>query len=47
MNVEDAFRDGGDYIVIGRPIRNAQDPHKEAEEVQRRIAALFSPSTGG
>jgi len=41
VDVEDAFRKGADYIVVGRPIRNAQNPKEEAENYQRRIAALF------
>lgn len=39
---EQAFKDGADYIVIGRPIRNAADPKAAAEAVQRTIAAVFS-----
>jgi orotidine-5'-phosphate decarboxylase len=41
MDVEDAFRAGADYIVVGRPIRQAPDPKAKAEEIQQRIAALF------
>jgi len=44
VDVEEAFRAGADYIVIGRPIRNAPDPRAEAEAVQERIAAWFSKS---
>jgi orotidine-5'-phosphate decarboxylase len=39
--VEEAFRDGADYIVVGRPIRNAPDPRQAALDIQRRIGALF------
>ena len=39
---EQAFKDGADYIVIGRPIRNAADPKAAAEAVQKTIAAVFS-----
>jgi orotidine-5'-phosphate decarboxylase len=42
VDVEDAFRNGADHIVVGRPIRKASDPRSEAESYQRRIAALFS-----
>lgn len=42
VDVEDAFRNGADHIVVGRPIRNASDPRSEAESYQRRVAALFS-----
>lgn len=41
VDVEDAFRAGADYIVVGRPIRNAPDPRAAAEAIQARIAALF------
>jgi orotidine-5'-phosphate decarboxylase len=41
VDVDDAFANGADYIVVGRPIRNAPDPRAAAEDVQRRIAALF------
>ena len=43
VDVEDAFRNGADYIVVGRPIRDAEDPKAKAEEIQERIAALFGP----
>lgn len=42
VNIEEAFRSGADYVVIGRPIRNAPDPLAKAVEIQARIAALFS-----
>lgn len=42
VDVEDAFRKGADYIVVGRPIRNAPDPRKAAEDIQARIARLFA-----
>jgi len=38
----DAIRRGADYIVVGRPIRNAADPRKAAEDIQARIARLFA-----
>lgn len=41
VDVEEAFQKGADYIVVGRPIRNAADPKEAAESHQRRIAALF------
>lgn len=41
VDVEEAFENGADYIVIGRPIRNASSPHEAAGDVQRRIATLF------
>jgi orotidine-5'-phosphate decarboxylase len=41
VTVEQAFRDGADYIVVGRPIRDAQDPRAAAQGIQRTIASLF------
>lgn len=41
VDVEEAFLNGADYIVVGRPIRNAPDQKKAAEEHQERIAKLF------
>jgi orotidine-5'-phosphate decarboxylase len=42
VDVEDAFLNGADYIVAGRPIKNAPDPKAKAEEIQKRIATLFA-----
>lgn len=41
VTVEQAFRNGADYIVIGRPIRDASDPRAAAVAVQRDIARAF------
>jgi orotidine-5'-phosphate decarboxylase len=41
VDVDQAFRNGADYIVVGRPIKNAPDPRAKAEEIQGTIAALF------
>ena len=41
VTVEQAFRNGADYIVIGRPIRDAADPRAAAVAVQRDIARVF------
>lgn len=41
VDVEDAFRLGADYIVVGRPIMNAASPKAAAEDIQARIAKLF------
>ena len=42
VTVEQAFADGADYIVIGRPIRNAPDPRKMAQSIQATIAQAFA-----
>ncbi len=42
VTVEQAFADGADYIVIGRPIRNASDPRKMARSIQATIAQAFA-----
>ena len=41
LDVEDAFLNGADYIVMGRPIRQAPDPRAAAVAIQERIARLF------
>jgi orotidine-5'-phosphate decarboxylase len=42
VDVEEAFEQGADYIVVGRPIRQAADPKKSAEDIQGRIARVFA-----
>jgi orotidine-5'-phosphate decarboxylase len=37
-----AIKAGADYIVVGRPIRDAEDPRKAAEAIQREIASAFA-----
>ena len=46
VDVEQAFRNGADYIVVGRPIRDAADPRAAAERIQERIQTLFRTSRG-
>lgn len=41
VDVAQAFANGADYIVIGRPIREARDPRLAAEAIQKTIATLF------
>jgi orotidine-5'-phosphate decarboxylase len=41
VDVAQAFANGADYIVMGRPIRDAADPRKAAEGVQATIAKIF------
>jgi orotidine-5'-phosphate decarboxylase len=41
VSVEQAFTNGADYIVVGRPIRDAAEPRLEALRVQDQIRAVF------
>ncbi|HSQ69084.1 MAG TPA: orotidine-5'-phosphate decarboxylase [Steroidobacteraceae bacterium] len=41
VDVAQAFANGADYIVVGRPIRDAADPRAAAEAVQATIAGTF------
>ncbi len=41
VSVEQAFRNGADYIVVGRPIRDAESPRAAVESIQATIAAEF------
>jgi orotidine-5'-phosphate decarboxylase len=38
----EAFESGADYIVVGRPIREAPDPRAAAEAIQATIAERFA-----
>jgi orotidine-5'-phosphate decarboxylase len=42
VDVVTAFKNGADYVVVGRPIRQAADPRAAAEGFQARIAKVFS-----
>jgi orotidine-5'-phosphate decarboxylase len=41
VDVEQAFRNGADYIVMGRPIRDAADPYEAALQIQGTITGMF------
>jgi orotidine-5'-phosphate decarboxylase len=41
VDVAQAFANGADYIVVGRPIRDANDPRAAAEAIQQTIAGIF------
>ena len=41
VGVAQAFADGADAIVVGRPIRLAADPRAAAEAIQQEIAGVF------
>lgn len=45
VDVAQAFAAGADYIVVGRPIREAADPRAAAASIQQTIARIF-PGTG-
>ncbi|MDF9392842.1 MULTISPECIES: orotidine-5'-phosphate decarboxylase [Methylococcus] len=42
VTVDQAFRNGADYIVVGRPIRDAPDPREAAQRVQAQIREVFA-----
>jgi len=41
VDVAQAFANGADYIVVGRPIRQAPDPRAAAQAIQATIARAF------
>ena len=41
VDVAQAFANGADYIVVGRPIRQAGDPRAAALAIQRTIQGVF------
>lgn len=44
VDVHTAFADGADYIVVGRPIRQAADPRATAEAIVAQISATLFPA---
>jgi orotidine-5'-phosphate decarboxylase len=42
VDVRQAFLNGADYIVVGRPIRQAPDPRAAAEAIQDTISSVFA-----
>jgi len=42
VDVGQAFANGADYIVVGRPIRDAADPRAAAQSIQKAIATAFA-----
>ena len=42
VDVAQAFANGADYIVVGRPIRDAADPRAAAEAIQQTIKQCFA-----
>jgi orotidine-5'-phosphate decarboxylase len=47
VDVAQAFAAGADYIVVGRPIRQAADPRAAAQAIQDTIARIFPASRAG
>jgi orotidine-5'-phosphate decarboxylase len=41
VSVEQAFQNGADYIVVGRPIRDAENRKETAEKIQGQILSQF------
>jgi orotidine-5'-phosphate decarboxylase len=42
VSVEQAFLNGADYIVVGRPIKLAPDPYAAACQIQSQIRTIFA-----
>jgi orotidine-5'-phosphate decarboxylase len=42
VDVAQAFANGADYIVVGRPVRQAADPRAAAQAIQDTIATIFT-----
>ena len=45
VSVAQAFENGADHIVVGRPIRDADDPRAAAAAIQDTIARVFGSHT--
>ncbi len=45
VDVAQAFAAGADYIVVGRPVRQAPDPRAAAQAIQDTIAKIFPAGT--
>ncbi len=41
VDVATAFKNGSDYIVVGRPIKNAENRYKAASDIQKIIRYVF------
>jgi orotidine-5'-phosphate decarboxylase len=47
VDVAQAFANGADYIVVGRPIRDASDPRAAAIAIQHTIKGIFGGEREG
>ena len=47
VDVAQAFTAGADYIVVGRPIRQAADPRAAAQAIQDTIARIYPAPRAG
>lgn len=45
VDVAQAFENGADYIVVGRPIRQAPVPRAAVDQIQRTISGIFGNRT--
>ncbi len=41
VDVATAFKSGSDYIVVGRPIKNADNPYQAASDIQKIIRTCY------
>jgi len=41
VDVATAFKSGSDYIVVGRPVKNAENRYQAAREIQKIIRSVF------
>lgn len=42
VDVKTAFKNGADYVVVGRPILENKNPAQKAEALQKEISSIFS-----
>jgi len=41
INLYYNFKSGADYIVVGRPIKNAENRYQAANDIQKIIRSVF------
>ena len=47
VDVREAFENGADYVVVGRPIRDASDPVAAIKSMQEQIESTTARQAGG